>query len=96
MYVFVCMCMHVVCVCVQFLLHRDMYLFICHTLVQLRAVLGDLPKARCVMFSKLSFQFIFRAYYAFRQLWSYLIYFALSRLTEVCVCGLSESCMCMF
>ena len=39
----VCVC---VCVCVQFLLHRDVYLFICHTLVQLRAVLGDLPKAR--------------------------------------------------
>ena len=39
----VCVCM---CVCVQFLLHRDVYLFICHTLVQLRAVLGDLSKAR--------------------------------------------------
>ena len=45
----VCVC---VCVCVQFLLHSDVYLFICHTLVQLRAVLGDLPKARCVMFNK--------------------------------------------
>ena len=47
----VCVC---VCVCVRFLLHRDVYLFICHTLVQLRAILGDLPKARCVMFSNLS------------------------------------------
>ena len=68
-----CMCVCVrarvrVCVCVRFILHRDVYLFICHTLVQLRAVLGDLPKARCVMFSKLSFQFIFRASYAYRKL----------------------------
>ena len=39
-----CVC---VCVCVCAIpLHRDVYLFICHTLVQLRAVLGDLPKAR--------------------------------------------------
>ena len=40
----VCVC---VCVCVCAIpLHRDVYLFIFHTLVQLRAVLGDLPKAR--------------------------------------------------
>ena len=58
MYVFVCVCAGVcmcvcvcVCVCVCAIpLHRDVYLFICHTLVQLRAVLGDLPKARCVVF----------------------------------------------
>ena len=69
MYVFVCVCVRVRArVCVRFLLHRDVYLFIFHTLVQLRAVLGDLPKARCVMFSKLSFQFIVRASYAYRKL----------------------------
>ena len=36
----VCMCVRArvrVCVCARFLLHRDVYLFICHTLVQLRA-----------------------------------------------------------
>ena len=52
-FVFVCACAGAcvcVCVCVRFLLHHDVYLFICHTLVQLRAVLGDLPKARCVVF----------------------------------------------
>ena len=46
----VCVCVRAcVCVCVCAIpLHRDVYLFICHTLVQLRAVLvlGDLPKAR--------------------------------------------------
>ena len=67
-----CVCVRVcVCVCVcaraRACVCCDSF-FIRHTLVQLRAVLGDLPKARCVMFSNLSFKLIFRAYYAYRKL----------------------------
>ena len=82
-----CVCVYVcVCVCVCAIpLHRDVYLFICHTLVQLRAVLGDLSKARTAV--------VLSYLLCTKRLTEVCVCVCVC--VYVCVCGLSASCMCM-